>query len=137
MTPPIEDYDDDRELTQYIGWNRSYFLTPFEQLAEEMKIRREKARHLLAEWPDAPPPWAIRVWDECDAPANRAIRDALGDDLESFLRFRDQVRHRIKSAFSRGELLPNRCPDCNRIAETPKAKQCLWCGSDWHGETEE
>jgi hypothetical protein len=25
-----------------------------------------------------------------------------------------------------------RCPRCNRVARTPKAKQCFWCGHDWH-----
>lgn len=26
----------------------------------------------------------------------------------------------------------NRCPDCSRLVATPKAKQCLHCGWDWH-----
>ena len=25
-----------------------------------------------------------------------------------------------------------RCPHCNRVARTPKAEQCFWCGHDWH-----
>jgi hypothetical protein len=25
-----------------------------------------------------------------------------------------------------------RCPKCDRIARTPEAKQCLWCGHNWH-----
>jgi hypothetical protein len=27
----------------------------------------------------------------------------------------------------------NRCPRCARIVRAPKARQCLWCGHDWHG----
>lgn len=26
----------------------------------------------------------------------------------------------------------NLCPVCKRLARTPKAKQCRWCGYDWH-----
>ena len=26
----------------------------------------------------------------------------------------------------------NRCPECNRIARTPTARQCMWCHHDWH-----
>lgn len=26
----------------------------------------------------------------------------------------------------------NRCPRCQRIPRTPRARQCLWCGHDWH-----
>jgi len=25
-----------------------------------------------------------------------------------------------------------RCSKCNRIIRTPAARQCLWCGHDWH-----
>jgi len=25
-----------------------------------------------------------------------------------------------------------RCPDCGKIAASPNARQCLWCGNDWH-----
>lgn len=30
------------------------------------------------------------------------------------------------------ELVLNRCPKCNGIARTPTAKQCRYCGHDWH-----
>lgn len=26
----------------------------------------------------------------------------------------------------------NNCPKCNKLARTPKAKQCRFCGNDWH-----
>jgi hypothetical protein len=26
----------------------------------------------------------------------------------------------------------NFCPQCNKLARTPHAKQCRWCGYDWH-----
>jgi hypothetical protein len=32
----------------------------------------------------------------------------------------------------KNELEFNSCPKCNGIARTPKAKQCRFCGHDWH-----
>ena len=26
----------------------------------------------------------------------------------------------------------NRCPKCLTVVRTPMARQCLWCGHDWH-----
>ncbi len=26
----------------------------------------------------------------------------------------------------------NNCPKCNQLARTPKAKQCRFCGHNWH-----
>lgn len=26
----------------------------------------------------------------------------------------------------------NNCPNCNKLTRTPKAKQCRFCGHDWH-----
>lgn len=26
----------------------------------------------------------------------------------------------------------HRCPQCDRILQSPKSQQCLWCGHDWH-----
>jgi hypothetical protein len=30
------------------------------------------------------------------------------------------------------EIYLNKCPKCNKIARTPKAKQCRFCRYDWH-----
>ena len=30
------------------------------------------------------------------------------------------------------EVVLNRCPKCNRIVRTPKARQCMWCLHDWY-----
>jgi hypothetical protein len=26
----------------------------------------------------------------------------------------------------------NLCPNCHKLARTPEAEQCRWCGEDWH-----
>jgi hypothetical protein len=33
-----------------------------------------------------------------------------------------------------GEVLLNCCPRCNALARTPRARQCRFCGHDWHTE---
>jgi len=44
--------------------------------------------------------------------------------------YRRQIESRIEDL--KRELLPARCPECNKILRSAKAKQCLWCGADWH-----
>ena len=125
-------YDDDSEFERYIERNETHFMTPFEQLAAQLGVLREKARHRISESPSAPPEWTIQALRDYDAQVNDAIRNAIGDDLNSFATFQRKVTDRIKAAFASGELQPNRCPTCKRIVMTPKARQCLWCGYDWH-----
>ena len=33
---------------------------------------------------------------------------------------------------NRDAILLNYCPQCNGLARTPKARQCRFCGHDWH-----
>lgn len=30
------------------------------------------------------------------------------------------------------KIILNNCPTCKKLARTPKAKQCRFCGFDWH-----
>jgi hypothetical protein len=52
----------------------------------------------------------------------------IGDGVDVFHRRAAQrvLREHGKTVFL------NRCPRCNRLVRTPRAKQCLWCGHDWH-----
>lgn len=45
--------------------------------------------------------------------------------------FKNMVAERIfKERFN--EIVINNCPNCNKLARTPQAKQCRFCGFDWH-----
>ncbi|WP_408044031.1 hypothetical protein [Tenacibaculum litopenaei] len=43
--------------------------------------------------------------------------------------FKRKVAERIDDSNS---IEYNNCPKCERITRTPKAKQCRFCGYDWH-----
>lgn len=45
--------------------------------------------------------------------------------------FRRRVCRRIL-ADAAGEVFVNRCPRRGKVVRTPRARQCFWCGFDWH-----
>lgn len=118
------EYNDDNELGNYIC--RHYW-----ELLTESEKATYKASH------------ARQKMDNCDSP-NSALRAKIGerwahlDDplINNALRdghaaFRNNVAKRVL-AEQGSRVFINRCPECNRIVRTPKAKQCFWCGFDWH-----
>lgn len=46
-------------------------------------------------------------------------------------KFLTTVRDRILRDCS-DQIVLNRCPKCSGLTRTPRAKQCLSCGLDWH-----
>jgi hypothetical protein len=46
--------------------------------------------------------------------------------------FYERTAKRILSE-DRGKIFINSCPSCGALARTPKARQCRFCGHDWHG----
>jgi len=55
-------------------------------------------------------------------------KNMIADGYESF---KKKVAERICSQH-KSELGLNLCPRCNKIARTPKAKQCRFCFYAWH-----
>jgi hypothetical protein len=51
--------------------------------------------------------------------------------LSAIDRFTEQSISRILRDHA-SEIVLTRCPDCAKIVSSPNAKQCLWCGNDWH-----
>jgi len=45
--------------------------------------------------------------------------------------FKLKVASRILSEY-KDAVVMNYCPECNRLARTPFAKQCRYCSHDWH-----
>lgn len=115
------DYDDDLELTRYVWDHFALLMTEFERRVGRAIIGRWKATH--AGVPPSHPLWTR--WGATDDPA---IEAALADGSEVYRR---QVRIRLQAELG-DEVFVNRCPACGRVVRTPKARQCFWCGHDWH-----
>ncbi|MCC9641616.1 hypothetical protein LOC71_04970 [Rhodopirellula sp. JC740] len=68
-------------------------------------------------------------------------RDGHVDDADVISAFQKPYDDRIANAVDRiletrrDDFFENRCAQCQRLARTPAAKQCLWCGHDWHQTT--
>ena len=45
--------------------------------------------------------------------------------------FEKRVASRIMNDHPK-EVFLNKCPNCNKLARTTKARQCRYCGDDWH-----
>ncbi|MBL3658424.1 hypothetical protein [Fulvivirga sediminis] len=64
----------------------------------------------------------------CNTSTDPNVLELLRDGYSSFL---ETVANRIYDQHL-NELELNRCPNCKGIARTPTAKQCRYCGHDWH-----
>lgn len=116
------EYDEDHELTRYV-WDH------FERLMTEIEWRVNRAIHAGWKAERAGTP-------ERAAGLARAFR-ADGPEVEAALAdgpdaYRRRVRDRLLTEHG-PEVFINRCPKCRRVVRTPQARQCFWCGHDWHG----
>ncbi|MBT30568.1 MAG: hypothetical protein CMO01_12990 [Thalassobius sp.] len=65
---------------------------------------------------------------ERNTSTNPKVLELLKNGIEEF--YKRASERVFKENFE--ELKLNRCPKCNGIARTPKAKQCRYCKYDWH-----
>ena len=114
-------YDDDRELTSYVWRNYRNLITPLESIADKTIQSEIKAQH-------ASPKMASMLRHRWGCQNDPAVVAVLEDGPEAF---RDRVRDRLLRDCT-DQIILNRCPQCSRLVATPQAKQCLWCGHDWH-----
>lgn len=54
----------------------------------------------------------------------------LRDEGCSFLAAQIWVHHHLK--FCTPDVCTTPCPHCGKFLRTPRAKQCRFCGADWH-----
>jgi hypothetical protein len=123
----LVEYDEDRELTRYIWNHYGRLMTEFEWRVGRASLGRAKAAASRSpEMAEA----LNRLWGAVGEPE---VEAALADGPETFRR---RVRDRLLA--ERGaEVFVNRCPRCGRVVRTPRARQCFWCGFDWHGSEAE
>jgi hypothetical protein len=101
-------------------------MTPEERHAERLGMLREKARHSDC------PSVRQKLLAEYEAEVDQESLRLIGYDLDGVRAFQAQVAARIDYEVANGHLTINRCSACTRIVRTPLARQCLWCGHDWH-----
>lgn len=118
------EYDEDRELTRYVWEYCQQHMSEFECRVGRAIIARAKAEHST---PSSMADALRRIWGAGDDPV---VEAALADGPEAFRR---RVRDRLLSERA-AEVVVLRCPACGRVAQTPKAGQCRWCGHDWHDQ---
>lgn len=115
-------YNDDDTLTQYVWNNYQHLFTRLEQLGVKAILVEEKASNAS------------------NLKIAKLLRDKWGDEndpevLASLSNgvdiFRQRVRDRVLNEHT-DQVFINRCPNCERIVRTPRAKQCLWCSHSWH-----
>ncbi|GMT98672.1 hypothetical protein KH5H1_27910 [Corallococcus caeni] len=93
-------------------------ITPFEHRVRRSLLIRYEERPLLE------PPRVRQGYFLDDLEVNAALEGGM----PAFLRGgRDRIlREHADTVFI------HRCERCRSILATPRARQCLWCGHDWH-----
>ncbi|WP_146589050.1 hypothetical protein [Posidoniimonas polymericola] len=122
MAEDSEDYHDDTALRWYLNAYYPHLFSDEERCVIAIAVLRNKQSH--RETP------IDHAKDDIESYINGSdrIRQIIEGDIESYL---DDAARRIISQ-KREDVFINRCPACQRIVRTPVAKQCLWCGHDWH-----
>ena len=119
------EYNEGEVIKAYVTSYLKPYMTDFERRVYEVArllMMKEKLRNHEA---------AVKRYADEIAKESDDVVQAAGVGFETF---REQVRQRLLQALATGEVPIKRCPECNRVVRTPLAKQCLWCGQDWHHE---
>jgi hypothetical protein len=112
---------DDLDLGRYIEFNYSHLMTALERRACTAMMMELKATN-------AHSPAMSRMLRK-RSPANDSdVSDALKDGPAVFWR---RVGERLVREHAT-EFVLARCSRCARLLRTPRARQCLACGLDWH-----
>jgi hypothetical protein len=123
---PREGYDETVQMYRYLVFSYSELLTKLEAQVEVARIGRAKVAGSIKRGMILPPEHPLRL--EFAREGVPEIEEALADGVPAYMA---RVVCRILAQHEK-EVEINRCSRCNRIVATPLAKQCLWCGHNWH-----
>lgn len=120
MALSFMNYDEPSVLIDYV-WSQCYtHMTDFERAGVKAVHARFKA---AATDSDRLRGMILEKWGGGNDPT---VIAALANGEEAF---RVAVRDRVLR--DHPEVVA-RCPQCNRVLRTPRAKQCRWCFHAWH-----
>lgn len=116
----------DKDTIDYIFTFYSHFMTLNEAAATRHYLTSYKFRETLSNDKDGENTEFLqkRGW----LSMNSDVLDLLQNGFEQF---RIKTAERIYEE-NRDRIYFNKCPKCNRLARTPQAKQCRFCGYNWH-----
>ena len=117
----MNEYDETAVLQWYVLNYYRHLASDQESLALKALIAEEKA---AASGKQAAKVFRERWGIESDP----SVREALSQGEEAFKQA--LVRRLLRE--HAGEIHINRCPQCSRIVQTPRARICRWCFHDWH-----
>jgi hypothetical protein len=120
-----QEYDEEREGTLYIMRNYSYLTNTNESYA----LRILEAKELQGTEKDAGGYMEgrfISLSYNFDNDEHPEIKKLVA--LNSYWECQKQVAKRI---IEDNNVSIKRCPDCDQIVKTPKARMCLWCNHEW------
>ncbi len=115
-------YDEDRELTRYILNHYPHLLTGLElRVTQAIRARAKSAEA-------SSPNMAEMLNRRWGAPGDCEVEAALAAGPEAYER---KIRDRLLAEHA-AVVIVNRCRRCERVVRTPQARQCFWCGFEWH-----
>ena len=109
------------DLGEYIITYYPHLLTEHERIAHKHHLATLKAEDKESE---KHANLLMNMWGTKD----KDILSMLDDGYDAFKRM---VTERILRE-EPDKVFINHCPNCGKLARTPKAKQCRFCGHDWH-----
>jgi hypothetical protein len=119
----VSEYDDQQAVDSYVAMFWTRYLSESEERWYNFGLRFAKAQAQ----PESS--WKHQVLAEWERSADQELCAALAD---GFPHLQERLWQKVLGCFRTGTLVVNRCPKCNRVVRTPRARQCLWCGNDWH-----
>lgn len=119
-------YNDDVALTEYIASYAKHFMTDLEKRCMHLCGTIYRIEGAQEDGFEGANDQSKEFW-------SRHFDDDVKLTLEmGYVAYRKQLHERFFLEAKDGKLPINRCPRCTRIARTPRAQYCRWCGFDWH-----
>lgn len=115
-------YEEQSELTKYVWRSFRHLMNSDELLADNAFSVEAKIKGSHGSGPQ------FLVEERNRYQSNAYVQQALRLGYDGF---QDSVRDRMMRDMPESFFV-SRCQACQRIVATSEAKQCLWCGENWH-----
>jgi hypothetical protein len=136
----LRDYDHDLAIRAYVGKFYRHLMTPLERRVTEndFPVTSNPERDIVKTYNMSSTMIEASYRKLQHAYKFLEDRDGHVNDADVLRAFEKPREEREAAAIARvltecrDQIQINYCPECSRVLRTPIAKQCLWCGHDWH-----